>query len=491
MRLIIKGVKMSKKTNEKKKTEKKNKGKSKVVNRILIALLIILLLAVVGIYFAVGYYYQDKFYSGTTINGYDCSEKSVDYIKEIIKKEAETYSLTIKERDNKQDVIQAADIKLTYKDDGELEKLLKDQNSWLWIFSLAKDKNYEVSLDNSYDEASLDTFITSLPCLVPENMTAPQDAYLEDTGEAYQIVPEVEGNTLDQEKTVKAIKDAVNGRKAEVSLEEAQCYQAPAVRQDDAALTQERDKLNALTTMQIVLDFGHGQETISRDLLKSWLKQDEAGSYYFDEPTVKQYIIDLSTVYNTKGKARDFVTTGGSTVQLTGGDYGWQLWQDKTTESLMEVLNAGQSTTMEVTWLYKAQKHDGNEIDGTYVEISISQQHMWFYKNGSLVVDTPVVTGNPNTGHATPAGGVWNLKDKRSPFTLVGKKPDGSIDYEEPVTYWLPFNGGVGIHDLVKRDAFGGDIYLSNGSHGCVNTPIDAVQMIYDNIEINTPIVVY
>ena len=66
----------------------------------------------------------------------------------------------------------------------------------------------------------------------------------------------------------------------------------------------------------------------------------------------------------------------------------------------MNTLNAGESTTLEVTWLYKAQKHDGNEIDGTYVEISISQQHMWFYKNGSLIVDTPVVTGNPNTGHA-------------------------------------------------------------------------------------------
>lgn len=178
---------MSKKTNEKKKTEKKNKGKSKVVKRILLALLIVLLLAVVGIYCAVGYYYQDKFYSGTTINGYDCSEKSVDYIKEIIKKEAETYSLTIKEKEDKQDVIQAADIKLTYKDDGELEKLMEDQNAWLWIFSLTKDKNYEVSLDNSYDEASLDTVISSLACLKPENMTAPQDAYLEDTGEAYQI----------------------------------------------------------------------------------------------------------------------------------------------------------------------------------------------------------------------------------------------------------------------------------------------------------------
>ena len=130
-------------------------------------------------------------------------------------------------------------------------------------------------------------------------------------------------------------------------------------------------------------------------------------------------------------------------------------------------------------------------LNGTYVEISITEQRMWFYKNGSLLVDTPVVTGNPNTGHGTPAGGVWKLKDKRAPFTLTGYKEDGSIDYEEPVNYWMPFNGGVGIHDLTKRAAFGGDIYLTNGSHGCVNTPLEAVATIYNNIDINTPVVVY
>ena len=76
------------------------------------------------------------------------------------------------------------------------------------------------------------------------------------------------------------------------------------------------------------------------------------------------------------------MTSGGQTVNLTTGDYGYRLWQDKTTESLLTAMNSGESQTVEVTWLYKGQTHEGNEINGTYVEISISEQRMWFYKNG-------------------------------------------------------------------------------------------------------------
>ena len=264
------------------------------------------------------------------------------------------------------------------------------------------------------------------------------------------------------------------------------------MRWDDSKLVQEAEQLNQMTSMEIVLDFGSGQEKVDRARLQGWIvKNEQDGTCSYDEAAVKQYVIDLSAKYNTEGKARTFVTTGGNTVNLTKGDYGWRLWQDKTTESLLAAMKAGQNTTVEVTWLYKGQTHEGNEINGTYVEISITEQRMWFYKNGSLLVDTPVVTGNPNTGHGTPAGGVWKLKDKRAPFTLTGYKEDGSIDYEEPVNYWMPFNGGVGIHDLTKRAAFGGDIYLTNGSHGCVNTPLEAVATIYNNIDINTPVVVY
>ena len=122
-----------------------------------------------------------------------------------------------------------------------------------------------------------------------------------------------------------------------------------------------------------------------------------------------------SEKYNTYGKPRDFQTSGGYTVHLTTGDYGWRVWQDKTTEALMQVLNAGTGGVVEAVWLQQGQKYGGNDMNGTYVEISISQQRMWFYKNGTCLVDTPVVTGNPNKGNGTPAGGVWRLKDKKEP----------------------------------------------------------------------------
>lgn len=346
-------------------------------------------------------------------------------------------------------------------------------------------------MEHSYDEASFTQAVNQLACMQDANMTPPQDARLEDDGTAYQIVPEVEGTALDKEKTTEVIKKAVDERRTEVSLTDEDCYLKPAVLQNDEELAKEAEKLNKITATQITVNFGNGTETVTRDMLKSWLVKGEDGTYTFDVNLVKPVVIGWSEKYNTYGKPRDFKTSGGGTVRLTTGDYGWRVWQDKTTDALIAALNAGQSGELEPTWLYKGQTHEGNDINGTYVEISIDQQRMWFYKNGTCLVDTPVVTGNPNKGHGTPKGGVWRLKDKASPFTLVGKKPDGSIDYEEPVNYWMPFNGGVGIHDLTKRSSFGGDIYLTNGSHGCINTPLDNVRTIYENIEVNTPIVVY
>ena len=56
----------------------------------------------------------------------------------------------------------------------------------------------------------------------------------------------------------------------------------------------------------------------------------------------------------------------------------------------------------------------------------------------------------------------------------------------------MPFNGGVGIHDLASRgNNFGGDIYMTNGSHGCINTPLDAAKKIYDTVSVGTPVIVY
>jgi len=99
------------------------------------------------------------------------------------------------------------------------------------------------------------------------------------------------------------------------------------------------------------------------------------------------------------------------------------------------------------------------------------------------VTETPVTTGNHATGYDTPAGSVWAVDAKKSDcdFKL----------YPSHVMFWLPFNGDVGIHDASWRTEYGGDIYLTNGSHGCVNTPYTEAEKVFNAIEIGDPVIVY
>lgn len=111
---------------------------------------------------------------------------------------------------------------------------------------------------------------------------------------------------------------------------------------------------------------------------------------------------------------------------------------------------------------------------------------MWCYKDGQQIVDTPVVTGNVSRGFDTPSNGVWAIDAKKQDAILEGE------GYASPVTFWLPFNGNVGIHDADRwRSEYGGEIYKTNGSHGCVNTPYENAEKIFNAVDIGTAVVVY
>ena len=70
-------------------------------------------------------------------------------------------------------------------------------------------------------------------------------------------------------------------------------------------------------------------------------------------------------------------------------------------------------------------------------------------------------------------------------YTLKGQ------DYNSEVSFWLPFNGDVGIHDASWRSTFGRDIYINSGSHGCINLPTGFAGSLYSQIYVNLPVVVY
>ena len=118
------------------------------------------------------------------------------------------------------------------------------------------------------------------------------------------------------------------------------------------------------------------------------------------------------------------------------------------------------------------------------MEINLTAQHLFFYKEGKLVVESDFVSGNESRGWSTPAG-AYPLTYKQRNATLKGQ------NYATPVSYWMPFNGGIGMHDAYWRSSFGGKIYKTNGSHGCINLPPAVAKTVYENISAGMPVLCY
>ena len=192
-------------------------------------------------------------------------------------------------------------------------------------------------------------------------------------------------------------------------------------------------------------------------------------------------------VFMAKGKDGEFQQVDTTTENTYSSD---KLETDAVYYFRVQPFRKVDDRVIEGTWSttdVKVKSSSGGSTisgKGTYIEISIDQQHMWFYEDGKLVLDTSVVTGNADGEHNTPPGS-YAIQDHAMNVTLIGD------DYETPVTYWMGFNGGIGIHDADWRSSFGGDIYEGNGSHGCVNTPYEKVKVIFEHTEVGTPVYVY
>jgi hypothetical protein len=119
---------------------------------------------------------------------------------------------------------------------------------------------------------------------------------------------------------------------------------------------------------------------------------------------------------------------------------------------------------------------------GTYADVNLTTQRMFFIKDGKKILECDIVTGAPSM--ATPPG-TFTLKYKTGPTVLRGP------GYASPVSYWMPFNGGIGFHDATWQSAFGGNRYLTHGSHGCINMPLWAAEILYRNISAGDKVVVH
>lgn len=443
------------------------------------------------VYLGFAWYFSSHFLINTKINGTDFSLKSVEQVETYKKKQVENYELTLKEANNGIEVIKGSDILLEYVPGEALDKLVKKQNNLLWITSLFKAPQIKAEIGVKYDENALTRAIGNLQIMVPENQSASVNAQpqFQDTG--FVVVPEVYGTQIDVEKFSNNVKAAINGFLPELDMKKAKCYLEPRFLSDSPEVNAAKDAMNKYLGASITYDFNPNTEVINAAVISQWVKVDQDMNVTFDAGAVQAFVQSLADKYNTLGKTRSFVSGSGKTVSVTASNYGWQIDQEAEYNALIANIQNAETVTREPHYASRAVSHGDRDFGDTYAEVDLTNQQIYFIQNGQVVLQSACVTGNPNKGYATPPG-LFSLAYKATDQILRGQRmPDGTLEYETPVKYWMPFNGGIGFHDATWQPSFGGSRYQTVGSHGCVNLPYDVAGSLYSLISAGTPVICY
>lgn len=246
------------------------------------------------------------------------------------------------------------------------------------------------------------------------------------------------------------------------------------------------DRISRYCSTRIEYQFGAQTELLDGERIVEWICYDPVTStIYLDREQIAGYLAELAEKYDTYQKPRKFQSSEGDWVTVTGGNYGWLLDQEKEAKILEHLIRSGADRKRIPKFACTAAGWENSDLGDTYVEVDLTKQHLWMYVDGKETVSADCVTGTYTDGSRKTPSGTYTIYYKTSPAVLKGP------DWNSPVSYWMPFNGGIGLHDAVWRSRFGDDIYLYSGSHGCINLPLWAAETVYAYAYSGMPVICY
>lgn len=453
--------------------------------KVIVPFTILAVLFAAGIFYVVkAYYYQEHFMPGTVLNGTDISGMTAEEVVELY----DHYQLTIVEKGEEGKLINqmiiGSDAGLSVTDGSLFEKMLKEQPVWTWPWHRGKEAK-ETTADIAADESKISVIVEGLYGISGEHIMDSEDACLSDyvKGEGYSIVKEVVGGHLDKEKTIAVIKDAVEHMDKEVNLVDKDCYMLPDVMSDNKKLNKQVKQLNRCLSAKITYIFDDEETVVDEELISQWLKIKKY-SVSLDDAKIQEFVASIRRAHDTIFRSRSFKTSYGKKITISGGDYGWWMNTGAEVEKLTKLITKGKQVDRTPEYYQTAASYGENDYGNSYVEINLTAQHLLVYIKGKKVYETDFVSGNVSLGNSTPEG-VYSLTYKEEMAELVGET------YSSPVSYWMPFNMNIGMHDAPWRTRFGSNLYKTGGSHGCINLPCKAAKKIYGYVEKGFPVICY
>lgn len=451
---------------------------------------------------------------------FDVGGMTADEAKKAIKTAVGKYKISVKLDDASFDMT-AEDLGLKYNDKADLQELINAANKdkkpekQVKLFKMDKSDELETALVDSYitaktqsqsdvaaqsdkdtdandDEqkkAATDTQTFDIRSIVPYRATI---AYNADAGQ-FEGVDGVSGDAPVYDNAAANLTSAVNELKDKVELTSATGYVDGEKATDSEQVKNALKEANAYLDVTVICNFtpATGEaatEAVGKDQIAQWLIVGNDGlSVSLDGENMATYCTELAKKHDvSKKKTGQFKTTGGSIINVPVVSSGQTVDGNKLYEAIAEAINNKKSATVEAVYSEAKEEETGEYVTygGNYCEVDLTNQMVYVYKNGELVVSSQCVTGCISKGHGTPTG-VYSIFSRDKDRYLRG---DG---YKSWVNFFIPFNGGIGFHDASWRSTFGGNIYLYSGSHGCINMPYSAAKKLYENVTLDEKVIVY
>lgn len=451
-----------------------------------------------GCYLVIRYQFKDTFMPGLFINGCYAADYTPQELNQELRSSTECPEFTVKDKEGAIYTFSLDEIQYDQDYLTQIQQIHDSQSvmkfvGWFFNENLSFDE-LEIAPEASYEKEKLYAYLDSLDYL--KDNSDPKDKIVEIRRDhnGYYLYDETR-NLLSHDKAVEVIEDALDQGIYEADLFDKECYIEIAHTSQMKETLEAWDKLSRYVESSVTYQFGDRTEVVDGAEISDFIATDEegeflydeSGSFYLDTEKIRAYVKTLAEKYNTVNKPRRFKATRGEYVTVETGNYGYKLNEKAEVEYLSNVIGRKNQLTRTPEFTqhaYTESYNPADDIGDTYIEVDLTNQTMYYYENGRVMINTPVVTGNTSLGRGTPEK-VCYVYGKERNRVLRGE------DYASFVNFWMPVYGGVGIHDSSWRGSYGGKIYRTNGSHGCINTPYKEVSKLYDMVEIGTPVIIF
>ena len=343
----------------------------------------------------------------------------------------------------------------------------------------AKFDEFEINLDNMYFYFNYSQKLKDTIYGLNKNKKDWISATFTETEEGFIVTPEQRGNKVD----IEAIEDYViqNFGLTDLSIN-LDDFRIPEP-EDFVTDVEYNNELFKLSSFYI--KYTNGFEITAEDITPYFTLTEDYKIVFNPEKKdalseqVWKWVSDDLNSYNTLGGIHHFLTHDGQVVDLKGVNYGDKIHKQKEHDFLMDLIEKLWACPKRIPEM----EIDYPDIQNNVIEISLEQQHLWYWQNGEVYMETDVVTGWKNKWD-TPKG-VYRILNQIDGVYLIGD------DYKTWVDKWMRFWNGYGLHDATWRKKFGGTIYTRDGSHGCINLPHSFAVKLYDMVEPGDCVVIY